>query len=117
VQATPGGQGRWWISPAIPAIANVALAALWGFSAFGGWGTAAFCADAAEQPNCADRIDFVAGVSAAPAAVAAALALGSWAIPRVRRDADRLDTMLSLAAVFWIAAGAILFIGGYFAQP
>jgi hypothetical protein len=116
VQASPGRQGRWWISPAIPAIANVALAALWGFSAFGGWGTAAFCGDAAGR-SCVDRVDVVVGVSAVPAAAAAALALCSWAFPRIRRDADRLDTTLSLAAVLWIVAEAILFIGGYLAKP
>jgi hypothetical protein len=117
VQASPGGQGRWWVSPAIPTIANVALAALWGFSALGGWGTSAFCGDETTQQICADRIDLVISVSGAPAAMGAALALGSWAVPRVRRDADRLDTVLSLAAILWIIAGAILFVGGYLAQP
>jgi hypothetical protein len=117
VQATPGRQGRWWISPAIPTIANLTLAALWAFSAFGGWGTAAFCADGAKQPDCVDRVHFVVGVSAVPAVLAAVVALGSWALPGVRRNADRLDDLLSVAALCWIAAETILFVGGYLAKP
>jgi hypothetical protein len=95
----------------------MALAALWGFSAVGGWADAAFCGDEAAHQTCVDRVDVVIGVSGVPAVAAAALALGSWAIPRVRRDADRLDTMLSLAAVLWIVAEIILFVGGYLARP
>jgi hypothetical protein len=52
-----------------------------------------------------------------PAAVAAALALGSWLLPVVRRDPDRLDGLLSLAAAGWVLAEAILFVGGYLAKP
>jgi hypothetical protein len=37
-----GRPNGWWISPAIPTIANCALAVLWVFSALGGWGDAAF---------------------------------------------------------------------------
>ena len=117
VQASPGRQGGWWISPAIPTIANAALAALWGFSALGGWGTSAFCGDEAQQQTCIDRLDVVIGISGGPAAVAAALAIGSWALPQVRRDADRLDSLLSLAAILWLVAEAIVFIGGYLAKP
>jgi hypothetical protein len=117
VQASPSRQGRWWISPAIPTIANMTLAALWGFSAFGGWGEAAFCADDAKRPNCVDSVDFVIGVSAVPAVLAVVVALGSWALPGVRRNADRLDDLLSVAALCWIAAEAILFVGGYLAKP
>jgi hypothetical protein len=117
VQDSKGRQGRWWISPAIPTIANIALAALWAFSAFGDWGMDAFCVDEVKQPNCVDRVEFVVGVSVAPAALAAALALGAWAMPGVRRNSDRLDSLLSVAALCWIAAEAILFIGGYLAKP
>jgi hypothetical protein len=117
VQASPGRQNRWWISPAIPTIANVALAVLWGFSAFGGWGTAAFCGADAVAEDCANGVGLAAGVSAMPAAIAAALALGSWLSPAIRRDPDRLDGLLSLAAAGWLIAGAIVFVGGYLAKP
>jgi hypothetical protein len=117
VQASSGRQDRWWISPAIPTIANAALAALWGFSAFGGWSTSAFCGDEARQQDCVDRIDLMATVSGVPAAVAAAMALGAWGLPSIRRDAGRLDSLLSLAAIIWVVAEAILFVGGYLAQP
>jgi hypothetical protein len=117
VQASPGRQNRWWISPAIPTIANVALAVLWAFSALGGWATAAFCGEDSAARDCTDGVDLAATVSAVPAVVAAALALGSWLAPSVRRDPDRLDGMLSLAAVGWVVAEAILFVGGYLAKP
>jgi hypothetical protein len=117
VQTSPGRQNRWWISPAIPTIANGALAVLWWFSAFGGWGASAFCGDDAVAGDCADGVGLAAGVSAMPAAIAAALALGSWLSPAVRRDPDRLDGLLSLAAAAWLIAEAILFVGGYLAKP
>lgn len=116
MQASPGRQNRWWISPAIPTIANVTLAVLWAFSAFGGWGTAAFCGDEATG-DCADGVGLAAAVSAVPAAIAAALALGAWLSPAVRRDRDRLDGLLSLAAAGWLLAEAIAFVGGYLAKP
>ena len=117
MQASPGRQSRWWVSPAIPTIANVALAVLWAFSAFGGWGAAAFCGDDTATGKCADGVNVAAGVSAVPAALAAALALGSWMSAGVRRDPDRLDSLLSLAAIGWVVAEAILFVGGYLAKP
>jgi hypothetical protein len=115
VQASPGRQNRWWISPAIPTIANVALAALWAFSAVGGWGAAAFCGED-RAGDCADGVSLATAVSTVPAALAAALALGSWLVAGVRRDPDRLDRLLSLAAVGWVVAEAILFVGGYLAK-
>src|ERR671915_2292631 len=78
VQASPGRQNRWWISPAIPTIANIALAVLWAFSAFGGWGRTAFCGDEAAARDCTDGVGLAEAVSAVPAAIEAALALGSW---------------------------------------
>ena len=117
MQASPGRQNRWWISPAIPTIANIALAVLWAFSAFGGWGRTAFCGDEAAARDCTDGVGLAEAVSAVPAAIAAALALGSWLAPAVRRDPDRLDDLLLFAAVGWIVAEAILFVGGYLAQP
>jgi hypothetical protein len=118
VQASPGRRHGWWISPAIPAIANITLAVLWAFSAFGGWGSTAFCGDDAVAPSaCADGVDLAAGVSAVPASAAAALALASWLLPGLRRDPDRLDGLLSLAAIGWLVAEVILFVGGYLAKP
>jgi hypothetical protein len=116
VQAHPEQPNRWWISPAIPTIANVALAALWAFSALGGWGMDAFCIDSWKQPNCVDKVDFVIQVSYVPAAAAALLALGAWALPGVRRNGVWLDILLALAALGWIAAEAILFVGGHVAK-
>jgi hypothetical protein len=115
VQVSPGRENRWWISPAIPTIANVALAVLWVFSAYGGWGAAAFCGDTL-RGSCADGVGLAAGVSVVPAAVAAALALGSWLSSAIRRDLDRLDGLLSLAAAGWLIAEAILVVGGYLAK-
>ena len=56
-------------------------------------------------------------VSFAPAVLATMIVLAAWLLPRVRRDAGRLDALLTAAAFLWVAAEAILFIGGYFAQP
>lgn len=114
----PGRSNGWWISPAIPTIANCLLAALWGFSALGGWGDAAFCGEAEEHDlNCSAAFDDAVLVSAIPGLSAVVMAVGAWVLPRVRRDADRLDGMLTAAAVVWIVAEAVLFVGGYLAQP
>lgn len=118
MQARPERSDDWWISPAIPTIANVALAAFWGFSALGNWGYAAFCGEhGARDPGCATRLDHAVTVSVVPAALAAVIALGAWLLPRIRRDAERLDGLLTASAFIWVAAEAILFIGGYLAQP
>ncbi|MFI6514643.1 hypothetical protein ACIBF1_03685 [Spirillospora sp. NPDC050679] len=118
MQAVPGRRSSgWWISPAIPTIANAVLALLWAFSAPGGWGTAAFCGDPGQRDlDCADRYDLAVLVSVPPAAAAAALAVAAWAIPAVRRSPDRLDALLTAAALLWVAAEAVLFVGGYLAQ-
>jgi hypothetical protein len=107
-------QDGWWISPAIPTIANVLLGVLWGFSAFGGWGRAAFCQD---DKACADSFTTAISVSAVPAVLAVLLATGSWVFPGVRRDPALLDTLLTIAALTWIVAQGVLFIGGYIVQP
>jgi hypothetical protein len=113
----PGRQNDWWISPAIPTIANGVLAALWGFSAFGGWGNAAFCHDGGPLDlQCADGFDTAIGISIVPALLAALIALGAWALPAVRRDSDLLDILLTGAAFLWVIAEGILFIGGYLVQ-
>src|SRR5918999_2173 len=117
VQAYHGRQNRWSISPAIPTIANVALATLWAFSAFGGWASTAFCGENAVARDCTEGVGLAAAISAVPAAIAAALALGSWQAPATRRDPNRLDGLLAFAAAGWLLAEAILFVGGYLAQP
>lgn len=118
MQARPERSDGWWISPAIPTIANVALAAFWGFSTLGDWGYEAFCgARAARDPGCATRLDHAVLMSLVPAVLATVIALGAWLIPRVRRDAERLDGLLTVSAFLWVAAEAILFVGGYLAQP
>lgn len=114
----PGRSDRWRISPAIPTIANLTLAALWGFSAVGGWGEAAFCGEADHlDQHCADRFDRTVVISLTPAALATVLALAAWALPPIRRLPDRLDSLLISAAVLWVLAEGILFIGGYLAKP
>ncbi|MFP3962451.1 hypothetical protein SMC26_08995 [Actinomadura fulvescens] len=118
MQAMPGRSNGWWISPAIPTIANAVLAALWGFSALGGWGDAAFCGDANEyDATCGADFDVAVRLSAGPAGLAAVTALTAWALPSVRRDDDRLDTFLTVAAFLWVFAEGVLFIGGLVAKP
>ncbi|WP_344898652.1 hypothetical protein [Actinomadura meridiana] len=113
----PGRTNGWWISPAIPTIANVVLAVLWTFSALGGWGDAAFCGEG-DQHDAACGTGFVHAVqvSAPLAALAAIVAVTAWSMPSVRRRPDRLDALLTMAAFVWILAEGILFIGGYLAK-
>ena len=118
VEAMPGRSNGWWISPAIPAIANLALALLWGFSALGGWGDAAFCGEAENHdPVCGTGFGHAVGVSAVPAMLAVLVALTAWATPAVRRSPDRFNGLLAAAAGLWVLAEGILFVGGFLAQP
>jgi hypothetical protein len=43
------------------------------------------------------------------------LAAGAWTF--VRQNTDRLDLLLTISALLWVAAEGILFVGGYLAQP
>lgn len=108
----------WWISPAIPMIANAVLALLWGFSAFGGWGRTAFCDNDSGSlgAGCSGSFDTAAMVSAVPAFMALILSTGSWALPAVRRDPHLLDALLTIAALTWLLAEGVLFVGGWLAQ-
>ncbi|MEW2359855.1 hypothetical protein [Spirillospora sp. NPDC029432] len=118
MQVTPERMSGWWISPALPTVANCLLAALWAFSTAGGWGEAAFCADAgALGGECADAVRTAILFSVPPAALAAMIVLTSWALPRVRRHPARLDALLTCAAALWILAEGIVFVGGYIAKP
>ena len=118
VQAAPGRANSWWISPAIPTIANGALAVLWFFSALGGWGDAAFCGeDDRHDPGCGAGFDDAVRLSSPVALLAAAVAVTAWAAHGVRRRPGRLDALLTVAAFVWVLAEAVLFVGGYLAKP
>lgn len=113
-----GSPNGWWISPAIPTIANCALAVLWAFSALGGWGDAAFCGeDEARDPGCGAGFDDAVRLSAPVAVIAAAVAVTAWSMPGVRRRPRRLDVTLTVAAFAWVVAEGVLFVGGYLAKP
>jgi hypothetical protein len=113
----PGRTNGWWISPAIPTIANVVLAVLWTFSALGGWGDAAFCGeDERHDPACGSDFDHAVQASAPLAVLAAVIAVTAWSLPSVRRRPDRLDAVLTGAAFVWVLAEGVLFIGGYLAK-
>ncbi|MBO2454774.1 hypothetical protein J4573_47335 [Actinomadura barringtoniae] len=114
----PGRSNGWWISPAIPTIANAVLAVLWGFSALGGWGDAAFCGDADQHdPGCGDDFGFTVRLSVPFAVLAAVIGVAAWALPRVRHNPARLDALLTVGAFLWVLAEGVLFIGGYIAKP
>ncbi|RKS71268.1 hypothetical protein BZB76_5757 [Actinomadura pelletieri DSM 43383] len=113
----PGRSDSWWISPAVPTIANSVLAVLWLFSAVGGWGDAAFCGeDEQRDQRCSAAFDDAVRVSAPLAVLATVLVVTAWSMPGVRRRPDRLDTLLAVAAVTWVLAEGVLFIGGYLAE-
>ncbi|WP_346044657.1 hypothetical protein [Actinomadura chokoriensis] len=118
MQAMSGRANGWWISPAVPTIANCALAALWFFSAIGGWGDAAFCGeDDRHDPGCGAGFDDAVRLSSPVAAMALAVAVTAWALQGVRRRPGRLDAFLTVAAFIWVLAEAVLFVGGYLAKP
>ena len=99
-------------------IANAVLAVLWGFSAFGGWGRTAFCTSdsGSMDAGCSGSFTTVAVVSAVPAFLALMLSTVSWAFPAVRRDPHLLDALLTIAALTWLLAEGVLFVGGWIAQ-
>ncbi|TDC17451.1 hypothetical protein [Actinomadura bangladeshensis] len=113
----PARANGWWISPAVPTIANCALAALWFFSAIGGWGDAAFCGeDGRHDPGCGAGFDDAVRLSTPVAAMALAVAVTAWAMQRVRRRPGLLDASLTVAAFIWVLAEAVLFVGGHLAK-
>ena len=108
----------WWISPALPTVANALLALLWGFSTLGGWGESAFCGDEGRlDAACTAALRPVLTLSVPPALLAAAVVLVSWSLPGVRRRPQRLDALLTVAIALWGLAEGILFVGGYVAKP
>lgn len=118
MQATPERSNSWRISPAIPTIANCVLAVLWAFSAVGGWGATAFCGEGGRRdPGCSAGFDDAVLVSAPVAVLAVIVAVTAWAMPRARQRPDRLDALLTVAAIVWVLAEGVLFVGGYLAKP
>ncbi|MFB4311915.1 hypothetical protein [Actinomadura sp. GTD37] len=118
MQAVPGRSNGWWISPAIPTIANFVLAVLWFFSAIGGWGDAAFCGeDDGHDPGCGAVFAEAVRLSAPVAVLAAVIAVAAWTVQSVRRRPERLDALLTVAAFVWVLAEAVLFVGGHLAKP
>jgi hypothetical protein len=122
VRGSPGRQNNgWWVSPAIPTVANVVLSVLWVFTTLGGWGRTAFCGtgvnDSTLDTSCSDGFDTAIAVSAVPAFLALALIAFAWTAPLVRRDPRLLDALLTIAALTWLLAEGVLFIGGWMAQP
>ena len=108
---------EWRISPAIPAVANLALAALWGFTVFGGWAEQAFCGVGdAPDPACADGVHKAALVSQVAMVPAVGIIVVAAAFHALRRGRDRLTGMLTAATAFWVLAEGIVFLGGHLAQ-
>lgn len=117
MQVAPRRVGEWRISPAIPAVANLTLAALWAFTALGGWGEQAFCgADAAPDANCAAGVGGAVLVSLGAVVPALGIFLAAAAFYSVRRDPNRLTGMLTVAAILWVLAEGVVFLGGHLAQ-
>ncbi|WP_157408151.1 hypothetical protein [Actinomadura atramentaria] len=106
------------ISPAVPSIANLLLAALWACSTYGGWGESGFCGDGpARDPACSDGFAVAVLLSTPFAAAAAVLALASWASHDLRRRPSRNAARLTVAALGWVVAEGVLFLGGFVVQP
>ncbi|WP_018657359.1 hypothetical protein [Actinomadura flavalba] len=105
VLARPSGDRG--ISPALPAVGYVLLALLWGLSTLGGWADDAFCAESG--PSCSGDLRLVIAAStpfAALGVVLGVVALRRWAfLPFV------------VAALAWVAAGGVVFVGGFLVQP
>lgn len=97
------------IPPLLPTVASLLLAALWGFSVFAGWGLEAFCATGEVAPACAERLGTVSAVSGLFAVTAAICTAGAWILPA------RFGPLMSAAIASWVAAEAVLFVGGMLA--
>ncbi|GLZ12071.1 hypothetical protein Acsp04_23060 [Actinomadura sp. NBRC 104425] len=77
----------------------------------------AFCGEAGERDDtCAADVAMAEVASVPPAVVAAFIAVVAWAVPAVRRRYARLDGLLTVAALVWVAAEGVLFVGGYVAK-
>ncbi|MEU8804849.1 hypothetical protein [Spirillospora sp. NPDC048819] len=117
MQVAPRRTGEWRISPAIPALANLTLAALWLFTTLGGWGEQAFCgAVGVADQGCVDGVHNAVLVSLAAVIPSVGIILVALLLFRPRRDPDRLSGMLTAAAILWVFAEGVVFLGGHLAQ-
>ncbi len=100
---------RTVVPPAIQAAASLLLATLWGFAVFGGWSTQAFCTTSlGPSPDCADRIASVVALSVLVGVVAAGATGVAWL--------GRRESLYGAAAVAWVVALVVLFVGGLAAR-
>ncbi|TDE22768.1 hypothetical protein [Actinomadura sp. 6K520] len=117
MQVARSGTGEWRISPAIPAVADLALAVLWAFTALGGWAEQGFCrVDGVPDPTCAADVHNAVLVSLVAVIPAVGIILAACAFYRLRRDLHRVTGMLTAAAVLWVVAEGIVFLGGQLAK-
>ncbi|TDC61773.1 hypothetical protein E1200_28190 [Actinomadura sp. GC306] len=98
-------------------MANLTLAVLWVFTALDGWAEQGFCGtDGLPDPSCAADVRNAVLVSLIPVVPAVGIILAAAVLYRLRRDPHRVTGMLTAAAILWVLAEGIVFIGGHFAQ-
>lgn len=98
-------------------MANLTLAALWLFTTLGGWGEQAFCgADGTSDQGCVNGVHDAVFVSLAAAIPAVGIILVALVLFSSRRGPDRLASMLTAAAILWVFAEGVVFLGGHLAQ-
>lgn len=98
-------------------MANLTLAALWLFTTLGGWGEQAFCgASGTSDQSCVNGVHDAVFVSLAAAIPAVGIILVALVLFSSRRDPDRLAGMLTAAAILWVFAEGVVFLGGHFAE-
>ncbi|MGP4029958.1 hypothetical protein [Actinomadura sp. 3N407] len=98
-------------------MANLTLAALWTFTALGGWGEQAFCsAGGTPDQACIGGVHDAVLVSLAAVIPAVGIILVALVLFTSRRDPDRLSGMLTAAAILWVFAEGVVFLGGHLAQ-
>ncbi|GAA0551163.1 hypothetical protein [Actinomadura livida] len=98
-------------------MANLALAVLWAFTALGGWAEQGFCgADGVPDPVCAADVHNAVLVSLAAVVPAVGIILTAFAFHRLRREPYRVTGLLTAAAILWVIAEGIVFLGGHLVQ-
>ncbi|MEO3891177.1 hypothetical protein [Nonomuraea sp. B5E05] len=107
---------RLRFSPIIPTVASFLLAALWGLSVFAGWGLQAFCAGGESMARCSQRLGTVSTLSGVFAVIAACCTVAAWLLPWSRHDPRTFGHLMGAGVLFWIVAGAVLFVGGLLAR-
>jgi len=117
VEVMQSGAGGLRVSPAVPTVANLALAVFWACTALAGWGEQAFCGEGGHRASeCLEGFETAVLASLALAVPAAVVAVAAWTLPGARRNAARLEAMLTLAALMWVVAEGVVFVGGSLAQ-